>query len=185
MTLQALATHIELWLIDKLIPFARNPRTHSDSQIAQIAASIEEFGFNNPILVDTKAGIIARHGRLLAARKLGLTEVPVIGLDHLTEAQKRAYIIADNQLALAAGWNEDILRAELAALQAEDFNLDLIGFEDDELARLLAEQDATKGLTDEDAAPELPQRRDRSVRCRQADGRRRCGSHFHRPSIQR
>jgi ParB-like chromosome segregation protein Spo0J len=89
-------------------------------------------------LVDTKAGIIAGHGRLLAARKLGLTEVPVIVLDHLSEAQKRAYIIADNQLALNAGWDDDILRSELAALQAEDFNVGLIGFEDDELARLLA-----------------------------------------------
>src|SRR5580658_7168163 len=115
--LRAMARHIELWLIDKLIPWARNPRTHSDAQIAQIAASIEEFGFNNPILVDTKAGIIAGHGRLLAARKLELTEVPVIVLDHLTEAQKRAYIIADNQLALNAGWDEPLLREELAALQ--------------------------------------------------------------------
>jgi len=110
MTLQAMAKHIELWLIDGLIPFARNPRTHSDAQIAQIAASIAEFGFNNPILVDTKAGIIAGHGRLLDARKLGLTEVPVIVLDHLTEAQKRAYIIADNQLTLQGGWNETLLR---------------------------------------------------------------------------
>jgi DNA modification methylase len=155
--LQAMVKHIELWLIDKLIPFARNPRTHSDAQIAQIAASIAEFGFNNPILVDTKAGILAGHGRLLAARKLGLTEVPVIVLDHLSESQKRAYIIADNQLALNAGWDSDLLRQELAALQNEDFNLDLIGFEDEELARLLAEQDATEGLTDEDAVPELPQ----------------------------
>jgi DNA modification methylase len=155
------ATHfvqrIEHWLLHKLIPFARNPRTHSDAQVAQIAASIEAFGFNNPILVDTEAGIIAGHGRLLAARKLGLTEVPVIVLDHLSEKQKRAYLIADNQLALNAGWNEDLLRAELAALQAEDFNLDLIGFEDEELARLLAAQEATPGLTDEDAVPELPQ----------------------------
>ena len=151
-----LVQRIERWLIDKLIPFARNPRTHSDAQVDQIAASIAEFGFNNPILVDTKAGIIAGHGRLLAARKLGLTEVPVIVLDHLTEAQKRAYIIADNQLALNAGWDEELLRSELAALQQEDFDLDLIGFEDQELARLLAAQDATQGLTDEDAVPELP-----------------------------
>ena len=92
MNLHSMAKHIELWLIDKLIPWARNPRTHSEAQIAQIAASIAEFGFNNPILVDTKAGIIAGHGRLLAARKLGLTEVPVIVLDHLSESQKRAYI---------------------------------------------------------------------------------------------
>jgi DNA modification methylase len=151
-----MATHIELWPIEKLITFARNPRTHSDTQVAQIAASIAAFGFNNPILVDTKAGIIAGHGRLRAARKLQLKEVPVIILDHLSEAQKRAYIIADNQLALNAGWDEELLRAELAALQAEDFNIDLIGFEDDELARLLATHDATEGLTDEDAIPELP-----------------------------
>src|SRR5271167_3534043 len=149
--LHRMAKHIQMWLIDKLIPWARNPRTHSEAQVAQIAASIAEFGFNNPILVDTKAGIIAGHGRLLAARKLGLTEVPVIVLDHLTEAQKRAYIIADNQLALNAGWDDDLLRAELATLRQEDFDLALIGFENEELARLLAAQDATGGLTDEDA----------------------------------
>jgi ParB-like chromosome segregation protein Spo0J len=157
MVLKAMVKHIELWLLDKLIPFARNPRTHSDEQVAQIAASIEEFGFNNPILVDTKAGIIAGHGRLLAARKLELTEVPVIVLDHLTEAQKRAYIIADNRLALNAGWDEALLREELAALQQEDFNIDLIGFDDAELARLLAAQEAIDGLTDEDAVPALPE----------------------------
>ena len=155
MTLQAIVKRIELWLIDKLIPFDRNPRTHSDAQIAQIAASIAEFGFNNPILVDTKAGIIAGHGRLLAARKLGLTEVPVIVLDHLSEAQKRAYIIADNQLALNAGWDDDLLRSELAALQEESFDVSLLGFEDEELSRLLAAQDAIEGLTDEDAIPAL------------------------------
>jgi ParB-like chromosome segregation protein Spo0J len=153
----AMATHIELWPIERLIPWARNPRTHSEAQVAQIAASILEFGFLTPIHVDTKAGILAGHGRLLAARKLQLQEVPVIVLDHLTEAQKRAYIIADNQLALNAGWDEDLLRAELAALQEEDFNIGLIGFEDGELARLLAAQDAADGLTDEDAVPELPQ----------------------------
>jgi DNA modification methylase len=144
-------------VVDRLIPFARNPRTHSEAQVAQIAASIAEFGFNNPILVDTKAGIIAGHGRFLAARKLGLAEVPVIVLDHLTDAQKRAYIIADNQLALNAGWDEELLQAELTALREEDFNLDLVGLEGEELARLLAAQDATEGLTDEDAVPELPQ----------------------------
>src|SRR6202162_2871624 len=150
-----MATHIELWPIDRLIPFARNPRTHSDAQIAQTAASIAEFGFNNPILVDTNNGIIAGHGRLLAAQNLGLVEVPVIVLDHLTETQKRAYIIADNQLALNAGWDEELLRVELAALQEDDFNVSLIGFEDEELARLLAAQDAAEGLTDEDAVPDL------------------------------
>src|ERR1700693_948695 len=121
-----MAQRIEFWSLERLIPFALNPRTHSDAQVAQIAASIAEFGFNNPILVDTKAGIIAGHGRLLAARKLQLTEVPVIVLDHLTEAQKRAYIIVDNQLAMNAGWDDEILRAELAALQDEDFNIGLI-----------------------------------------------------------
>ena len=157
MNLNSMARQIELWLVEKLIPWARNPRAHSDAQVAQIAASIAEFGFNNPILVDTKAGIIAGHGRLLAARKLGLKEVPVIVLDHLTEAQKRAYIIADNQLALNAGWNDELLGIELAALQQENFDVGLIGFADDELARLLAAQDAVAGLTDEDAVPELPQ----------------------------
>jgi ParB-like chromosome segregation protein Spo0J len=147
------AKHIESWPLDRLIPYARNPRTHSDVQVAQIAASIAEFGFNNPILVDTKDGIIAGHGRLLAARKLQLAEVPVIVLDHLTEAQKRAYILADNQLALNAGWDDTLLAAELAALQQEDFDLSLIGFEDEELARLLAAQEASEGLTDEDAVP--------------------------------
>src|SRR5450631_1444402 len=152
-----MAQRIEHWPLEKLIPYARNPRTHSEAQVAQIAASIAAFGFNNPLLVDTKAGIIAGHGRLLAARKLHLTEVPVIVLDHLTEAQKRAYILADNQLALNAGWDETLLAAELIALQNEDFNLDLIGFEDAELACLLAAQDATEGLCDEDAVPELPE----------------------------
>jgi hypothetical protein len=152
-----MAQRIEHWPLERLIPWARNPRTHSDAQVAQIAASIAAFGFNNPILVDTKAGILAGHGRLLAARKLQLAEVPVIVLDHLTDAQKRAYIIADNQLALNAGWDETLLAAELVALQEEDLDLGLIGFEDEELARLLAAQDAAEGLTDEDAVPELPE----------------------------
>src|SRR5437868_564365 len=152
-----MATHIEVWLVDRLIPYARNPRTHSDAQVAQIAASIAEFGFNNPILVDTKAGIIAGHGRLLAARKLGLSEVPVIVLDHLTESQKRAYIIADNRLAESAGWDNELLGVELAALQEESFDVTLLGFEDEELARLLAAQDTVEGLTDEDSVPDLPQ----------------------------
>jgi ParB-like chromosome segregation protein Spo0J len=146
MTLHAMAQRIEHWLIEKLIPYARNPRTHSDAQVAQIAASIAEFGFNNPILVDTKAGIIAGHGRLLAARKLQLKEVPVIVLDHRT--QKRAYILADNQLALNAGWDESLLRVELASLQEEDFNLNVIGFEDEELARLLVPEDAVPELSE-------------------------------------
>src|SRR6266567_1842257 len=153
-----MAQRFELWSLDKLIPFARNPRTHSNAQVAQIAASIAEFGFNNPILVDTHSGIIAGHGRLLAARKLQLEHVPVIVLDHLTESQKRAFILVDNKLAENAGWDEDLLRCELAALEEEDFNLDVIGFDDQELARLLADQEAASGLTDEDAIPEVPGR---------------------------
>ena len=155
-TRQPMVKHIKLWLIDRLIPLARNPRTHSEAQIAQIGASIAEFGFNNPILVDTQAGIIAGHGRLLAARKLGLTEVPVIVLDHLSETQKRAYIIADNQLALNAGWDEDLLRVELAALQAEDFNIDLIGFDDRDLAQLMADQDVDDQANLVPEAPAIP-----------------------------
>src|SRR3954467_6338039 len=113
----AMARAIELWPIEKLVPYDRNPRTHSEEQVMQIAASIAEFGFTNPILVDTKCGIIAGHGRLLGAKKLSLTEVPVIVLDHLTETQKRAYIIADNRLALNAGWDDELLSVELADLQ--------------------------------------------------------------------
>ena len=152
-----LPLEVQLWPVDRLIPYARNPRTHSDAQVAQIAASIAEFGFNNPILVDTQAGIIAGHGRLLAARKLQLRRVPVIVLDHLSETQKRAYVIADNQLALQAGWDDEMLRIELAALQEDNFDVNLVGFDDSELARLLAAQDATPGLTDEDAVPETPE----------------------------
>ena len=143
--------------VDQLIPNVRNSRTHTDEQIAQVAASIDEFGWTNPILIRPDYVVIAGHARLLAARKLGLTEVPVIELRGLSEAQCRALAIADNKLALNAGWDDEMLRIELAALQAEDFNLNLIGFEDEELARLLAEQDAAEGLTDEDAVPELPQ----------------------------
>src|ERR1700709_1134857 len=121
----ALAKHIDHWPLDRLIPYARNARTHSDEQVAQIAASIKEFGFTNPILVDTGDGIIAGHGRLLAARLLNLEPVPVIVLDHLTETQKRAYLIADNKLAENAGWDEAALQVELAELQIAGFDLDL------------------------------------------------------------
>src|SRR5258708_4919375 len=149
-----MARRIELWPIDRLRPYERNARTHSDEQIAQIAASILEFGFTNPILVDSRDGILAGHGRLLAARKLKLAEVPVIVLDHLTEVQRRAYVLADNKLAENAGWNEGLLSAELAALDADGFNLDLVGFSDEELADLLEATDVINaGLTDEDAVP--------------------------------
>ncbi len=123
MTSIAVAKHIEEWPVDRLIPYARNPRTHSENQVAQIAASMREFGFTNPILVDTNAGIIAGHGRLLAARKLNLATVPVIVLDHLSETQKRAYIIADNRLALSAGWDEETLSLELLELKDSEFDL--------------------------------------------------------------
>jgi ParB-like chromosome segregation protein Spo0J len=140
------------WLIEKLIPYAGNARTHSPDQIAQVAASITEFGFVNPILVGADKVIIAGHARLLAAKKLGMTEVPVIVLAHLSEAQRRALVIADNRLAMNAGWDDTMLHTELDALQDLNFNLDLTGFAQDELARLLAEQDKV-GLTDEDATP--------------------------------
>jgi DNA modification methylase len=145
---------ISLRQVAALVPYARNSRTHSDAQVAQIAASIREFGWTNPVLIDGADGIIAGHGRLLAARKLGLTEVPCIVLDHLSETQKRALIIADNKLALNAGWDSEMLGLELQELAAEDFNMGLVGFTDDELAALLAEK--TEGLTDPDETPEPP-----------------------------
>ena len=139
-----------------LLPYAMNSRTHSDEQVAQIAASIKEFGFTNPILIDDAAGIIAGHGRLMAAKRLNLNEVPTITLEGLTEAQKKAYVIADNKLALNAGWDTDALTAELRRLQGLDFNLDLIGFDSDELAQLL-EPEQVEGLTDEDDVPDVPE----------------------------
>ena len=149
---------IERWPIERLIPRVNNPRTHSREQIANIAASIEAFGWTNPVLVDGDDGILAGHARVLAARKLGMKEVPVIVLKHLSPAQRRALVIADNQLAIAgAGWDEEMLRIELAILHEEDYNLDLVGFDDVELQRLLEAQDAAPGLTDEDAVPELPE----------------------------
>ena len=148
---------VERWPISRLIPRITNPRTHTPEQVAQIAASIREWGWTNPILVGADNDVLAGHARLLAARQLGMSEVPVIQLGHLSEAQRRALVVADNQLALNAGWDEDALRVELAALQEQDFDVDLLGFDDDELARLLATQDAAEGLTDEDAVPALPE----------------------------
>lgn len=141
--------------IADLIPYARNARTHSDEQVAQIAASIKEFGWTNPILVDGENGIIAGHGRLAAARKLGNTEVPVIELTGLSEAQKRAYILADNKLALNAGWDTDMLIEELKELKEMDFDLELTGFSDKEISDFLLEE--VEGLTDEDAVPDVPE----------------------------
>jgi ParB-like chromosome segregation protein Spo0J len=148
---------VEQWPIDQPIPYIRNARTHSAEQIAQVAASIIEFGWTNPILVGSDRVVIAGHARLLAARKLGMSEVPVIVLGHLSEAQRRALVIADNQLALNAGWNEDLLRLELQDLQLADFDLAVVGFSDEELRDLLGDPDAIAGLTDEDAAPEAPE----------------------------
>jgi DNA modification methylase len=146
---------IEHVSVDKLIPYANNARTHSDAQVAQIAASIKEFGFNNPVLISEDGTIIAGHGRLMAARKLGLTDVPCIKLSHLTPTQRKAYVIADNQLALNAGWNEELLTIELDELLADNFALEVLGFDPDELKRLMSENEVTQGLTDEDQAPEV------------------------------
>lgn len=140
--------------VASLLPYARNSRTHSDAQVAQIAASIKEFGWTNPVLVDGDGTIIAGHGRLMAARKLGMTKAPVIRLEHLTEAQKRAYVIADNQLALNAGWDNEMLKVEIGELALGDFDLSLLGFDDKVLAGLLA--DETQGLTDDDEVPDVP-----------------------------
>ncbi len=146
------------WPVERLIPYARNARTHSAEQVAQIAASIAEFGWTSPILTGSDGIIIAGHARLQAARKLGMTDVPVIVLDHLSEAQRRALVIADNRLALNAGWDEEMLRVELEALREEDFNLELLGFGDEELEALFADPaEPVAGNTDDDAVPETPE----------------------------
>ena len=150
-----MAKRIELWPVDRLRPYERNARTHSAEQVAQIAASIVEFGFTNPILVDSNDGIIAGHGRLTAAQELGLRTVPVVVLDHLSDRQRKAYIIADNQLAFNAGWDTDLLRGELQDLAELDFDLSLIGFSDDELADLLPDiEELPPEDADADAVPE-------------------------------
>lgn len=141
--------------IHDLIPYARNSRTHSDAQVAQIAASIKEFGWTNPILLDGDNGIIAGHGRVLAAQKLGETEVPTIELSHMDENQKRAYIIADNKLALNAGWDNEMLMLEVAELKDAGYDLGLTGFSVDELEEL--NPTVIEGLVDEDEAPAVPQ----------------------------
>jgi len=142
--------------VTELIPYVNNSRTHSDEQVAQIAASIKEFGWTNPILIDGDNGIIAGHGRLLAARKLGHKEVPTIELKDFTEIQKKAYIIADNRLALNAGWDNEMLTIELNDLLADGFALDILGFDPKEIAALL-DPEVVEGLTDEDAVPDVPE----------------------------
>jgi DNA modification methylase len=151
-----LRMQIERIGVDALIPYARNSRTHSDAQVAQIAASIREFGFTNPVLIDADNSIIAGHGRVLAARKLRMQDVPAIRLAHLTKAQKRAYVIADNKLALNAGWDVELLRLEINDLRGLEFDVALTGFSTEELDALMAPP-GTEGLTDPDAIPEAPE----------------------------
>jgi len=147
------ADKVERRKVSDLIPYARNSRTHSDAQVAQLAASIREWGWTTPVLIDQAGMIIAGHGRVLAARKLGLEDVPVVVADGWTDAQKRAYVVADNKLALNAGWDFDLLAVEVAGLSEEGFDLQLIGFSDDELAAILADP-LPEGMTDPDDVPD-------------------------------
>lgn len=150
-------TTIEQVSVETLIPFAKNSRTHSPEQVAQIAASVREFGFTNPVLIDAENGIIAGHGRVMAARKLGLESVPCIRLGYLTEAQKRAYVIADNKLALNAGWDDELLKVELRGLEEEGFGLGLTGFTPEEIEKMIGQFDVSEGempeLKDGDREP--------------------------------
>jgi len=150
------ADKVERWNINKLIPYAQNSRTHSPAQVAQIAASIREWGWTTPILVDTEGTIIAGHGRLLAAQKLEMETVPVMVAKDWTEAQKKAYVIADNKLALNAGWDENLLNLQLTELTETGFDVYLTGFTDEEMAKLKPIV-LNGGLTDEDAVPEAPE----------------------------
>jgi DNA modification methylase len=151
-----IADKIEQWPAARLVPYARNSRTHSDAQVAQIAASIAEFGFTNPILAGSDGVIVAGHGRLAAAQRLGLEQVPVVVLDHLTPVQRRALVIADNRIAENAAWDDEMLRVELQSLQDDGFDLDITGFDADALAEiLLGEESSTEGQTDDDEVPEL------------------------------
>ena len=149
------ADKVERWPLERLVPYAKNSRTHSEEQVAQIAASIREWGWTTPILVDEAGSIIAGHGRLQAARRLQMTEVPVVVASGWSEAQKRAYVIADNKLALNAGWDNELLSLELGELGDLGFDLDLVGFTDEDIAALMAAE-VTEGLTDEDDVPEAP-----------------------------
>jgi DNA modification methylase len=149
------ADKIERKKVDDLIPYARNARTHSDEQVAQLAASIKEWGWTTPVLVDEDGGIIAGHGRVMAARKLGIKEIPTMTATGWSHAQKQAYVLADNQLPQNAEWDMDLLSVEMKDLDADGFDLSLIGFGDDMLANMLV--DETEGLTDEDAVPDVPE----------------------------
>ena len=156
MTQNWLISKVEQWPTAKLLPYGRNARTHSEAQVGQIAASIKEFGFTNPILAGADGVIVAGHGRLAAAQHLGLESVPVIVLDHLSATQRRALVLADNRIAANAGWDEELLKLEIAELDEADFNLDLMGFGDEELERLLNGDGDTTGLTEDDAVPDVP-----------------------------
>ena len=149
------ADKVERWKIEKLVPYARNARTHSDEQVGQIAASIKEWGWTTPVLVDEAGSIIAGHGRTLAAQRLQMTEVPVMVAKGWSDAKKRAYVLADNKLALNAGWDNEMLALELGEIGDLDFDLDLTGFSADEIAALMP-LEIEPGLTDEDAVPEPP-----------------------------
>jgi DNA modification methylase len=149
------ADKVEKWDIEKLIPYAKNSRTHSDAQVAQIASSMKEWGWTNPILVDEAGQIIAGHGRVLAARKLAIKEIPVMIANGWSDTKKKAYVIADNKLALNAGWDAELLRLEIEELKEVNFDLNLLGFSDEELADM-KEPEVVDGLTDEDAVPEVP-----------------------------
>jgi len=146
---------IQIWPVDRLLPYVRNARTHTDEQVAQVAASMRQFGWTNPILVGSDNIIIAGHARLAAARKLGLAEVPVIVLDHLSEADRRALVLADNKIATNAGWDDEMLRVELESLKAADYDLELVGFSREELDAILVDPEQTNaGQSEDDAAPE-------------------------------
>ena len=146
----AMAQKIELWSIERLQPYEKNARVHSKEQVGQIAASIVEFGFLNPILVDSNDGIVAGHGRLSAAKELALDEVPVVVLDHLTESQKKAYILVDNKLAENATWNEALLQEEIVALNLQDFDISVLGWDEDEIREIM-EFDAEENNDDDDS----------------------------------
>lgn len=157
MTPHWMAETVEPWPTTQLIPYARNARTHSDEQVAQIAASIVEFGFTNPILAGRDGIVIAGHGRLAAAQRLRLEQVPVVVLDHLSPTQRRALIIADNRIAENSGWDPELLRLELDALRDDDFDLSLTGFDADALAELFeGEETDQAGQTDDDQVSEVP-----------------------------
>lgn len=142
-------TDFQLIQTDKLIPYVNNARTHSKEQITKLRSSLREFGFINPVIIDHEYNVIAGHGRLMAAKEEGITEVPCVFADHLTEAQKKAYIIADNRMAMDAGWDEELLRVEIEALQAESFDIGLTGFDEQEIADLFA-GDGDKDVKDDD-----------------------------------